>query len=896
MALRSSLRDMADGLVDADVLEEHLTTTTDPALMEGEEHWRWLVNVYRAYQTKMDGVPGYRSYQQYFEDALAQIEQSDWLNQFAEIWVYGFYELTGRQLELFHALRNHGNMTAFWPYVAAPAFAFGRKFFEANILGAASETVALEEDVTKLAGGEALSCLFTTKTAEQKPEHLHMISAPDPEGELFAVAKEMLRLHEQKGIAFEQMAVTARSLETYKTRLPDVLAKNYIPLKADFTFNFSSRPLGVFLLNLLLLARGGFDREDVLAIVTSPYFKLKNNWRYLIKECLAKRDYAQWTDLVRPTLASYDPKFLLWLERVKTQLEFLEKPQEWAILCAAAADFLQDYLDIEHLSAQEQSLWQGVLDILNGLQRYQVMSVQAAGREFLDELIAALQSWQQHQVYDQTGGVTVAEITSLRGLSFQIVFVLGLNEKSFPQVINEDPILKDYYRRILRDQLGFWINQKMERFDEERLLFFCAAEMAHQQLYLSFLRTDAEGKPLVPSSYLVEMARAARLDLLGDIAQRISGRLTQRLQEIDFMYLTSQEMSLSLAAESAPESRYEQAGLLDQGQKIALHAARQLAGFGSMTAYDGEVASGEAIFSAQNAGGFSPSALQDLARCPMKYFLAKGVGLKEQEDVFSRSELAPNLRGTAYHSVLMDYYQKLYEDGLTGQLFASALQTRLDDSLAKKYTEKSYKAFGIYPVIWELILQDIHDKLSVFVQKDAEQLGSFVPSIFETYFEKEYQPSPQLKLKLKGIIDRIDIDSQHKTFRVVDYKSGRHGGKDLSVDMFKYVILQPFIYLILAQEEQRLRGFSADGAVLLNINKGYAKQELTQAGFETIRPRAEKFLALLIRLICQGQFFINPGEHCTYCPYGAICRKDSFRSRARAQHSTLAHALQEAKQ
>ena len=108
-------------------------------------------------------------------------------------------------------------------------------------------------------------------------------------------------------------------------------------------------------------------------------------------------------------------------------------------------------------------------------------------------------------------------------------------------------------------------------------------------------------------------------------------------------------------------------------------------------------------------------------------------------------------------------------------------------------------------MVWNLILTDIHDKLSVFVHKDAAQLASYEPSLFETAFEGYYAPSDEIKLKLHGIMDRIDIDAQHKTFRVVDYKSGRHGGTDLAAYMFKEVILQPFIYLVLAQQMPQLQ-------------------------------------------------------------------------------------------
>lgn len=895
-ALRASLRDMADALADPDVLEEHLQTVSDPVLQAETPHLQWLARVYRAYLKEMDGVSGYRSYKTYFEDALKTAAESDYLQSFQEILVYGFYELTGRQLELFNVLRAHYPVSVFWLYAKHPAFAFGRKFFETNILGASAAPEELEEDWSALAAGEAARALFTPQTAPDTPPGLTLACAPDPEGELFFAVKEMLRLHEKEGVPYADMAVTARSLEPYKTLLPDIFEQNGVPLNASFTFGLSARPLGVFVSNLFTLARGGFDRETVLAVVTSPYFKKKNQWRYLIDESLARRDYSQWTDLVRPSLQYYDPAFLAWLEDVRRKLEFLESPLPWDTLRQAAREFLDENADVSSLSGEEKAVWEAVTQALNGFARYGCAAPKAREGEFLDELFAAFQSAQLNRTFDAPFGVSALDALNLRGLGFKAVFVLGLNEKSFPQVIREDPVLKDYYRRVLRDQLGFWLNQKLERFDEERLLFFCAAEAASDKLYLSFLRADAEGKPLVPSGYLAELARAARTDLTDKSVRYVSGRLSERLKQTDVVWLNPKEVSLSLAQRGADAARYAEAGLGGESEAESLAAARQIASSGALGAYDGAVQSGPEIFAAQNAAGFSPSALQDLARCPQKYFLAKGVGLREKDEVFSREELAPDLRGTAYHEILMDYYQNLYEEGLAEQLFPSALQERLEKSLNKKYDAQSYKRFGIYPVIWELILKDIHDKLADFVVKDAGHLGPYAPGVFETQFEKIYPLSPELKIKLKGIIDRIDVDAKNKTFRVIDYKSGKRGGKDLAADMFKRVILQPFIYLVLAQNEKPTQGLAPDGAALLSINKGYDRQELTQEGFEAVRPRADRFLSLLMDLVRRGRFFINPGDHCEYCPYAAVCRKDAFRTLLRARHAPDSRALEEAKQ
>lgn len=897
-ALLTSLRDMADSLADPEILKEYVQNCQEPFLLQEQQHLLWLISVYRQYLQQMNKVKGYRSYQVFFNQALAQAENSAYLRSFHQIIVYGFYELTGRQLDLFNALRTHYSVSVFWAYDTHAAFTFGKKFFDTNVLGSSSAQKVTDVQVP-VAAEEAVNCLFTADTAPKSPAQMHLFSAADIEGELFFVAKEMLRLHEQEGIAFEDMAVTARSLDGYKTLLPEVMRQNFIPLNTSFSFGLLSHPLGVMIYNLLSLARVGFDRSVLLAVVSSPYFKHKKQWRYLIEQCLAQRDFAQWKDLLRPTLKNYDPDFMAWLQECRVCLDFLEHSHKWAALQEALLHFLEENLDLSVFTAQEKALWEQVKHIISDFSRYDFIQEQAAEKEFLDEFLAAFLQEQIHQIYDEVGGVFVADVMNLRGLHFKVLFVLGMNEKVFPQIIREDPVLKDYFRRIMRDQLGYWINQKMERFDEERLLFYTTLQAAEKEIYVSFLRSDAEGKPLVPSMYLVELARAAGLNLQSEDVRRISGHLPQRLKQVDMNLLTQQEMSLLIAVQSEQDKQYARAGLLDEEKQKSMSAAKALSLLGAMGPYDGAVQSGAEIFELCNEKKFSPSALRDLASCPMKYFFAKAVGLKEKDDICSRSEWASPERGNAYHAILMDYYEKLYKDGLTGQLFDGALQERVINSIDKHYNSKSYQSFGIYPVIWDMILQDIKDSLAEFVTKDAKELDNFIPSVFEKEFEKNYEINPQLKIKLKGIIDRIDLDVKSKTFRVLDYKSSKHGGIDLAAEMFKRVILQPFIYLILAQDNPRTQGCLPDGAALLNIkdgNKIYARQELKPDAFFTLRPRVNEFLALLMSFLKKGHFFINPSDHCQFCPYAAICRKDSFRTLIRVRNEADFHKLEESKQ
>lgn len=900
-ALKGSLRDLADSLADPDVLDEHLRTTSDSRLEQSADHISWLISVYRAYQQAMDNVPGYRSYRQWFERGLAQAAASSWLAEFKEIYVYGFYDMTGRQLELFHQLTAHYPVTVFAPYAKHPAYRFAKKFFESNLLAGESEELPFDPSASAL--HQTAACLFSEGAAPAPA--LQVASAAGPRGELEYAAKEIVKLSQQ-GMDFADMAVVFRSSEEYKNDLPSVFEENCIPWQGSLPFTLKHLPLGVFCLNLLSLAANSFDRDTVLAVVTSPYFKIKNKWRYLINASLVSRDYSQWLDLVTPRTRGYDPEFLTWLHRVKTTLEMLEQPRPWKDLSSAAWAFLQENINADALlSDREKNIWREIESAVRGLERFAAIRPQAQAAEFMPELLDALSAVPLNLVEDAQAGVTVTDALNVRGLSFKAVFVLGLNEKIFPQVIKEDPILKDYYRYVLRDGLGYWINQKLERFEEEKLLFFTAVTAAEERLFVSYQRMNAEGKPAVPSVYLAELARAADVDLQSESVTRVSARLSQRAASQPVTLLSAREISCVLALADNPADQYQQAGLLTQLSARSLAAGARMRRFVGLTEYDGVISSGAEIFEKSNTSGFSPSALQTLGSCPMRYFLSRAVGLAEPEEQLSRQALAPNLRGTAYHQILMDFYQDLYQHRLAGELFDSALADKLYQAVDKNFTRESYKDFGIYPVIWDILLEEIKTLLADFVQKDAARLEGFVPSIFETTFSALYQPSAAVRLKLAGIIDRVDINESAKTYRVVDYKSSRKGSKDLRTDIFKNLILQPFIYLVLAQHIERLAGYRPDGSCLLSIRPEYYEQTLPQDGFEEIKPKADALLERLSALIKDGTFFINPyprksseqnkADYCAYCAYAAICRKDSFSNLIRARHSAAHRALEELK-
>lgn len=891
-ALKASLRDLADSLADPEVLEEHLQTTSDPVLSQEAERFGWLVRVYRRFMERETQVSDYRPYQEMFERALNGVETSAFLHGFKHIVFYGFYDMPGRQLELVNRVCKTHPSAVFAPYKKHAAYRFAKKFFETNWLGGApSAEDADENDFGALGASGAF--VFEAQGAANAAD-VNIVSAADPRGEVFFAAKEILRLTEKGGYSFGDIALIVRSAAPYQDEVRRAFKQNCIPLDASFSYPLHKFPLGVFCLNLFSLAARGFDKDTVLAVLSSPYFKAeqKYKWRALAASSLVSRDLSQWKDLL-PQTKDYDPAFLAWLETCQTRLSALNAPRAWAEAAALARAFLAENTDESAFRGKDAEIYLAVCDKIASLQKYASVRPKSREGETVEELTDALNSLSFNEAENVRGGVTFTDAVRARGLQFKAVFLLGMNEKSFPQIVPEDPVFRDRYRYLLRDVLGYWVNQKMERADEERLLFFAAATAAREKLYALYARTGTDGKEAVPSVYLAELARAAKLPWSADETARVSGRISEQIASVAPEFLTPKELSFSviLHPETAREN-YERAGMLTDGIARSLSAAQAIAETGAPNAFDGFVASGEEIFARANDGaGFSPSALQELAACPMKYFFDKGLNLEEKDDALSRRELSPDKRGTAYHEILQDFYSGLFRLGLTHDVFDSAAVEYLNRALEGRYTKESYKSFGIYPVVWELILEDIRARLADFVTEDLKNLGPFTPS----YFEKEFArlSVAGLPFKLRGVIDRVDVDAEHKTFIVADYKSSKKGTKDLAADFFTHLIFQPFLYVLAAEKLPELAGYSSAGSCLLSINKGYARRDLEPSAFEALRPRAEAFLTLLMQYIKDGSFFLCPSELCDYCPYAAICRRDGFKSLMRARKSAPSRKLEE---
>lgn len=99
-------------------------------------------------------------------------------------------------------------------------------------------------------------------------------------------------------------------------------------------------------------------------------------------------------------------------------------------------------------------------------------------------------------------GVAVGSFSSLRSIPFKVIFVLGLNEVSFPEREHRDPLDLRTLRRVAGD---------VTPTERDRYLFLETLLAARDRIYLSYVARDAKtGDALEPSSVIRELQSMLR--------------------------------------------------------------------------------------------------------------------------------------------------------------------------------------------------------------------------------------------------------------------------------------------------------------------------------------------------------------------------------------------------
>ncbi|MBX3226827.1 MAG: exodeoxyribonuclease V subunit gamma [Labilithrix sp.] len=497
------------------------------------------------------------------------------------------------------------------------------------------------------------------------------------------------------------------------------------------------------------------------------------------------------------------------------------------------------------------------------------------------------------------GKVFVATTDEARGLSFDVVFVPGLAEKIFPQKVVEDPLLLDEARARLSPDLA----TNKERTDRERLALRLAIGAATRRVVISYPRVDVEqARPRTPSFYGLEVLRVAegRLGDFEHLAQRAAATAEARIgwpaprDRSDAIDEAEYDLALLDDVLQKPESEGEGHYLVGAAD-VNPHLARALRfrfarwDGSQMTRSDGFVKPAEAAKlaiadHATTKRSFSPTALQNFAACPYRFFLSAVHKLAPREEQEAIEEMDALTRGSLTHDVLFRLLTELAAEGRLPIKTSSldAVRDRLEVVLrdtAAKYKDDLKPAIDR---VWDDAVASIAADLREQVRRMAEET-EWIPAHFELSFGLKDRRAQDTKstdepvaidggLLLRGSIDLVER-KKNGALRAMDYKTGKVRAKDEMI-IGGGETLQPVFYALTL--EKLFPGARVEEGVLYYCTSTGDFKQVPVRLDDDARAAAKLVAKTIGDALANGFLPAAPkiekkGSACTWCDFKPIC-------------------------
>jgi ATP-dependent helicase/nuclease subunit B len=478
-------------------------------------------------------------------------------------------------------------------------------------------------------------------------------------------------------------------------------------------------------------------------------------------------------------------------------------------------------------------------------------------------------------------GVQVTTLNEIRGLQFDYLFISGLCDGDFPTRYTPEIFFSgSYFRKEHGHQT------------EERYHFYQSLCSWKKGLYLT-VPLKEERRELAESTFLSEFANLFHF--------------SEKKEEDYLNKIYSQEELLKYIGEKGIEGSKDQnlGGInFDQLKKsLEINDKRIKEPFGNSpytgSIYDNLTEKGKSKLREFKNRQFSTTQLETYAKCPYKYFAERVLRLETIEE--PSEEIEALEMGSLLHTILYEFYSEIRRKKIVLHTCSDDEFKYAESLIFKLAEEKVAEANFNSPLTFyekEKIL-GINNKrknsiLYEFLKAERDSEEGFIPEYFEISFGEskgttQSNQSPAIKdfkvkdISVRGKIDRVDIDSSGKKFRVVDYKLG--GKRPLDKELQTGISLQLPLYMFAAKQlikAQLNKDYDPAGAAIYSLKYGEKNFGIKPLGM--LSSNAEEIIKICLDAIEKyvndivgGKFNLTTLEDrenkvCRFCSFKPVCR------------------------
>lgn len=754
-----------------------------------------------------------------------------------------------------------------------------------------------------------------------------VLSAPTADAEILLVARELMGRFDA-GTPLERMAIVHAGSSQYVTLIHGVLAQAGIPFNGGGVRPLSATVAGRILLGVLSLPDRDWRREDVVRwLHTGPMVHRgrripSTRWDVLSAESGINEGFEAWhrqlnafaearrADATRADAegeegggarriqladAEHCAELLDFLDGIAAELS--DSPSEWASWVRWASALFHRLVGgsaaIEDWPTEDRAAAQAVeaaIERLADLDQLHKACTPSAARAALESELAV----PAPQVSRFGTGVFVGSLAAAVGLNVDVLFVVGMNDGTFPARPSDDVLVPDRQRQDA--QGDGTLPLRGERAVAMRRDYLAALAGSRSRM-LSYPRgNQRDGRALRPSRWA--------LDALGELvvpARRLYAKDVETLESTDgFRLEPSYVTSVAAPGQAMSLEDRDLRSLWEwttSGQPVLDH---YLAREDNVLAKGAELIDGRRrgftrfngdIGQSGRLGAFLPpvlsaTRLETYAACPRRYFFEWVLHVEPRPES-ERLEATDRMHyGSLVHRILEGFVGpqigRTPGEGPDDPFSVDRLLAVAEDELA------AFEAEGRTGprTAWKAERVQLLRELRRFADLDrtARVKDAVVTTGVEVGFGFGNAPpvvidvNGRQPVQFRGVIDRVDRE-RGGARAVTDYKTGSaRRYKGVEADHFgEGSTVQLPVYALAA-------GASEQSPVRADYWCVTEKGEFKRFGFEVGTQELDQLAEVVDTLtdaLDSAQFPANPGAphraregQCTYCPYDSVCPRD----------------------
>ena len=791
--------------------------------------------------------------------------------------------------------------------------------------------------------------IYAIRSEEYKDDvgHINLKICNNPYTEIEETAKTILDLVREKKLRYEEIGVITKNIEDYISAITAVFPKYNIPVFIDNKKALSDNILVKYVLSMFEVYSKNWSSDAVWSYIKTGFtgiekqdlYKLENycrkwgirgnkwykeDWTYdALNKDIEKLNNLR-KAIVKPLI-----EFNETLKNKKTSkeitkalYEFLEK-NEIRNKLEEKLKKLESNKEIKYANEYISS-WNILMNILDEINLV-FGDKSFTFEEYREILKAGLEVSSFGEIPEVIDQVTIGDIERSRSHKINTLFILGINDGVFPSQSSDGGFLNDEDRDTLKKNGIELAKGSLDNLYDERYNIYKAFTTAENDIYLSYISTDKEGKAKRPSTIITKIKKIfPKLKEKSDVLQENSN-ITTVDATFKELLLNIRKLRNNEEVEYIWKDVYNWYINNEQWKKKLSNIIK---GFDSKKTAEKISEKNIKRLYGENLKT-SISRLEQYRKCPFSFHLKYGLKLKEKEELKIKSIDT----GTFMHDIIDTFFETIDNvKEITQEEIEKTVEEIINSKLElnKNYIFTSNPKFIVLTNrLKKVVIQSIKYIVLQIQNSDFEILGN------EIEFKKKID-----NVEIIGKIDRLDVAKADKAqyIRIIDYKSS-----DKNIDLNELVFgtqIQLITYLdsVVSEKENALpagmlyfkmidpiiktdrnkseeqikeelkKKFKMNGMILADINvikkmdkkleKGASNlipvyldkngnisnswsNVLTKEEFTKLQKTAEKIIKKIAKEILSGNIDIKPAynrktkiDACKYCEYKTICRFD----------------------